>query len=210
MVLLCTHPRGRWLPSRVVWLKFFFSLVIHHHLFLSGSIFHPKLYPPHTKRLSDLPVLLLFVLEAEKVHIAHPVGETVMDTAVRKMKVHQENIDHISLVWVGVLLGISWDFYLVVECGKFLLKFCHDHVPIYLALNAHLFSVPVLFPSVLVTMLLAPRLCGFGRKISRESNIKNDKNAFFLELGILCHFTMQDPDTKFPVSISNYCTGTCE
>jgi hypothetical protein len=87
--------------------QFFFSLVIHHHFTVTGSISHPKLCPPHTKRLFGPPGLPLFVLEeGEKVHIAHPVEETVMDIAVRKMKVHQENLDHSSLVWVGVLLGI--------------------------------------------------------------------------------------------------------
>ena len=80
-----------------------------HSYRLLGSISHPKLFPPHTKKPSVLLVLPQFVLEVvEKVHIAHLV-ETVMDIAVRKMKVHQENIGHNLLVWVGVLLG-SRDF----------------------------------------------------------------------------------------------------
>jgi hypothetical protein len=88
--------------------QFFFSLfVIHHDFILLGSISHLKLCPPHTKRLSVLPVLPLSVLEVGMVHIAHPVEETVTDIAVRKKKVHQENIGHNSLVWVGVLLGSS-------------------------------------------------------------------------------------------------------
>jgi hypothetical protein len=74
-----------------------------YHFVLLGSISHPKLCPPLTKRLSVLSVLPLFVLEVGMVHIVHPV-EIVTDIAVRKMKVHQENIGHNSLVWVGVLL----------------------------------------------------------------------------------------------------------
>jgi len=79
---------------------------MHHNFILLGSISHPKLYPPHTKRLLVLSVLPPFVPEG-MVHIARPVEETVTDIAVRKMKAHQENIGHNSLVWVGVLLGIS-------------------------------------------------------------------------------------------------------
>jgi hypothetical protein len=80
--------------------------------FASGSISHPKLCLPHTKKLSGLLGLPLFVPEVETVHIVHPV-EIVTDIAARKMKVHQENIGHNLLVWVGVLLG-SRDLYLVV------------------------------------------------------------------------------------------------
>ena len=87
--------------------QFFCSLfVIHHDFILLGFISHPKLCPPHTKKLPVLPVLPLFALEVEMVHIAPPV-ETVTDIAVRKTKVHQENIGHNSLVWVGVPLGSS-------------------------------------------------------------------------------------------------------
>ena len=79
---------------------------------LLGSISHPKLCPPHIKRLSGLHDQPLFVLEVvETAHIVHLVEETVTDIAVRKMKVHQENIGHNSMVWVGVLLGIR-DFYM--------------------------------------------------------------------------------------------------
>jgi NADH:ubiquinone oxidoreductase subunit 5 (subunit L)/multisubunit Na+/H+ antiporter MnhA subunit len=80
----------------VVWLCFFFYLFVNitwFYVTFLGSISHPKLCPPHTKRLSVLLVLPLFVLEVGKVHIVHPVEETdgpVTDIAIRKMKVHQE------------------------------------------------------------------------------------------------------------------------
>ena len=83
-----------------------FLFVIHHDLILLGFISHPKLCPPHTKRLHVLPVLPLFVLEVGKVHIAPPV-EIVTDIAVRKTMVHQETLGHNLLVWVGVPLGSS-------------------------------------------------------------------------------------------------------
>jgi len=83
-----------------------------------GSISHPKLYPPHTKRPPVLRALPLFVpVEVEKAHIAHPVEETAMDTAARKRKVHQENSGRNSLVWVGVLLGSS-SFFLNFLSGR--------------------------------------------------------------------------------------------
>ena len=100
------------------WYVSAFLLVHKFFIILLGSIFHPKLYPPHTKKLFVLSVLLLFVLEVGMVHIAHLVEEIVTDIAVRKMKAHQENIDHNSLVWVGVLLGSScWDFFNLVSLG---------------------------------------------------------------------------------------------
>lgn len=109
MVLLCTYPRGRWFPSRVVWDSFFLSLfVIYHFIILLGFISLPKLCLPHTKRLSVLLVLLLFVLKVGMAHIAHHVEETVTDIAVRRKKVHQGSTDHNSLALVGVLLGNSW------------------------------------------------------------------------------------------------------
>jgi hypothetical protein len=76
----------------------FFSFVTYCHFILVGSICHPRLSPPRTRKLPDLSDLPLFVQEEEKAHIVHPVEETVTAIAVRKRKVHRENIGHNLLV----------------------------------------------------------------------------------------------------------------
>ena len=107
MVLLCTQ---RALSTFASGMDQF--IVIHDDFILLGFFSHLKLFPPRTKRLPVLPVLRLlplFVPKVGKVHIAHPLEETVTDIIVRKMKVLPENIIRNSLAYKALKISKKFE-----------------------------------------------------------------------------------------------------